>query len=92
MAQLYTLLVFLTMITRDTLVAAWKEPYMAGTHGVLFLLTGDSHCAVETEAAVQALENLLIQVVLELILSTATLRVLVRCTRRNLHLEHFFPT
>lgn len=53
------------------------------------VLTGDSHGAVEAGAAVIALEEFFTQVVLELVLPTATHRVLVCSARRNLHLEHF---
>lgn len=65
---------------------------MAVTHGVLSLLTGDCHGAVEAGAAVHALEVCLTQVALELVLLTATHRVLVSLARRDLHLGHFFPT
>lgn len=65
---------------------------MAVTHGVLFLLTGDCHGAIEAGAAVHTLEVRLTQVALELVLLAATHGVLVSSARRNLHLEHFFPT
>lgn len=65
---------------------------MAETHGVLFLLTGDLYGAIKAEAAVQALEDIITQGVLVLVLSTATHGVLVCFARRKLHLELFFPT
>jgi hypothetical protein len=65
---------------------------MAGAHSVLSLLTGDSYGAIETEAAIRALEMFSAQVVPELVLPAATHCVLVHGTRRNLHLGHFFST
>lgn len=65
---------------------------MAVTHGVLLLLTGDSHCAIEAGAAALALEDLFTQVVLELVFLTTTHSILVCSARRNLHLGHLFPT
>lgn len=65
---------------------------MAVAHGVLILLTGDSHSAVEAGAAVPAPEELFTQVVPVLVLLTATHSVPVRSAGRNLHLGHFFPT
>lgn len=58
-----------------------------GLGGVV--LTGDCHGAIEAGTAVHALEVRLTQVVLELVLLTATHGVLVSSARRNLHLEHF---
>jgi hypothetical protein len=54
------------------------------------VLTGDSYGAIETEAAIRALEMFSAQVVPELVLPAATHCVLVHGTRRNLHLGHFW--
>lgn len=64
---------------------------MADTHSVLSLLAGDSHGAIEAEAARHALEQLLTEIVPELVLPAATHSVLVHCARGQLHLEQFFP-
>lgn len=80
------------MAARDALISAQKESCVAVTHGVLILLTGDCHGAIEAGAAVHTLEVRVTQVALVLVLPAATHGVLVSSARRNLHLEHFFPT
>lgn len=63
---------------------------MAGTYGVLFFLAWDLPRAIEAEAAVLALEKIIIPMFLVLVLLTATHSVLVHCARRKLLLAHFF--
>ena len=54
------------------------------------MLTGDIHCAIGTEAAVQTPEASFTPVFPVLVLPAATHSVPVHYTRRNLHLEHFW--
>lgn len=77
---------------RDTLISTSEESFVAVTHGVLTLFTGNRHGAIEAGAAVHALEVFVTEELLELVLLTATHSVLVCSARRNLHLGHFFPT
>lgn len=77
--------------TGDTLILPQKEACMASANGVLFLLAGDVHSAIEAEAAVQALEKTLTPVIPVLVLPAAAHGVPVYCARGNLHLLHFFP-
>lgn len=63
---------------------------MTGAHCVLFLCAGDVHCAIETEAAVHALEKGCTPITPVLVLPAAAHSVLGHSARRNLHLVHFF--
>lgn len=54
------------------------------------MLTGDVHCAIETEAAVHALEKGCTPITPVLVLPAAAHSVLGHSARRNLHLVHFW--